>query len=129
MKHKDIQQFVIAIFPSGSRVICNPPPTDTDEDFVVLCKPSVCAFDILEHLEGLGYTTSSGKDEYADMGDFDNHEGFMSFKKGEINYILTQSVEMYEGFMLATVEATEKNLLDKGERIKVFRKHLYGEEI
>jgi hypothetical protein len=128
MEHNDVLPFAVSVFASGSRVICNPPPMNTDADYVVLARDTWCAFDIMDHLELRGYSTTSGRDEYADMGDFDNGEGFMSFKKGEINYIITTSAKMYDSFVVATSEAKSLNLMNKEDRVALFRKHLYGEE-
>ena len=34
--HPDVSDFAEVIARTGSRVICNPAPTDTDDDYVVL---------------------------------------------------------------------------------------------
>ena len=126
--HKDVIIFAEAIFRTGSRVICSPAPTDTDDDYLVLANSYWCAFDIYDHLEDLGYTYNSGEDSaYDNMGSFDDEEGFMSFKKGEVNYIITPSKEFFTKFGLATLAAKEQNLLNKADRIALFRKFLYGE--
>jgi hypothetical protein len=126
--HPDVSEFAQLISRTGSRVICNPAPTDTDVDYVVLAGRMWNAFDILDCLEDYGYTHNTGvSDAYQNMLSFDEEDGFMSFKKGEVNYIITPSKDFFDKFCAATISAKELNLLDKQDRIKHFRKYLYGE--
>lgn len=128
--HPDIADFAERIARTGSRVICNPAPTDTDDDYVVLASRMWSAFDIFDCLEDCGYIHNTGvSDNYQNMLSFDEEEGFMSFNKGEVNYIITPSQDFFDKFCAATVSAKELNLLDKQGRIKHFRKYLYGEEL
>jgi hypothetical protein len=46
-----------------------------------------------------------------------------------VNYIITPSEDFFDKFCAATISAKEMNLLDKQDRIKHFRKYLYGEEL
>jgi hypothetical protein len=128
--HPDVSDFAEAIARTGSRVICDPPPTDTDDDYVVLASRMWSAFDILDCLGDYGYIHNTGvSDAYHNMLSFDEEDGFMSFKKGEVNYIITPSQDFFDKFCAATLSAKEMNLTDKQDRIKHFRKYLYGEDL
>jgi hypothetical protein len=126
--HPDVLEFAQLISRTGSRVICTPAPTDTDVDYVVLASEWV-GWEIIDRMECHDYEHNTGvSDTYHNMLSFDEEDGFMSFKKGEVNYIITPSKDFFDKFCAATISAKELNLLDKQDRIKHFRKYLYGEE-
>ena len=100
--------------PTGSRVICNPPPMDTDEDYIAL-------MDDPHALSCAGFALGTDLHKYADMPEF------LAFRHGEFNIVATDSREFYEKFCKATDAAKELNLLDKADRIALFRAVLYGE--
>jgi hypothetical protein len=52
--HEFISQDCLEIFATGSRVICNPAPTDTDQDYVVLVKLGLF-WEVIESLADNGY--------------------------------------------------------------------------
>lgn len=114
------------IYATGSRVICNPAPTDTDEDFIVLVDGEYF-FDLIQELCANKYEL--GGSDVTPSEDFapDMWEGFQSYKKGEVNLIVTCSEEFFGKFVLATIIAKNKNLLVKEGRIALFQKILYGE--
>ena len=100
---------------AGSRVICRPAPTNTDDDYVVLVR-CVSACEIADT-----WNCHATFDDYP-QGDF------VSFRKGAVNAILTQSAGFYERFCLATTVARHFNLREKRDRITLFRAILYNEE-
>lgn len=106
---------IIRRFSTGSRVICNPPPTDTDNDTIVLVNG---ALDWQKLLEDEGWVRD-GKDAYSG-------EEFVSYRKGDDNYICTESDWMFACYCIATVCAQEMNLLKKEDRIRVFETARYG---
>ena len=114
------------IYPTGSRVICDPAPTDTDEDFIVLVDGEDF-FDLIQELCANKYEL--GGSDVTPSEDFAPNvwEGFQSYKKGEINLIVTCSEEFFGKFVGATIVAKSLNLLDKSDRIALFQKILYGE--
>lgn len=111
----------------GSRVTCNPAPTDTDDDYLVLVN-------IEQHLtldtvlfrknwilggsqlpDEINHTPPDGK--------------FKSYTLGRLNLIITESPEFFRRFMAATSVAKRLNLLDKPDRIALFQAVLYGNAI
>lgn len=113
---------VLAVHPTGSREICNPPPIETDDDYIVLVR------DIEKaelYLETSVLATSEGS-EPDDM--FGNDSSFVSMRLGEVNFILTQDLHFFSKFVLATKVARKLNLLKKDDRICLFQAILYGNE-
>ena len=102
----------------GSRVTCNPPPKDTDEDVLLLTDDlNTLIGDCIE----VGFTrdgdvTSSYPTE------------FVSLRNGTMNFIVTDDEEFFDKFMLATSVCKSLNLLEKQNRITVFQVILYGKE-
>lgn len=106
----------------GSRETCFPAPTDTDEDWLVL----TASLEDLLNLEGVlregGYKQ--------DTGDIEDYTGeseviFKSFRKGDINVILTFEETFFDLFMKATHLAKRFNLQHKDDRIALFQAILY----
>lgn len=111
---------VVKYLFTGSRIICNPPPTDTDEDILVLVNSvqDMCQFLGEENFQ-LSGSCVKDKVKY-------NHNGFVSMKKEEVNFIITESEEFYKRFECATVIAKRFNLLNKDDRIELFQNILYN---
>lgn len=134
------------VLATGSRVICNPPPTDTDEDWVVqighphrriIFKQFLLA-DGWEECVGEGYTVNG---EWAEL-DLDSEiphtpaeeetgteMGFFAFRKGEYNIILIKNHYSFRLWATATALAKGFNLTEKEQRVHLFRTILYGEEV
>lgn len=110
---------VINYDPVGSRVTCNPAPTDTDEDLLVYVH-NIDAFH--GSLVPLGFQQDGNPELYEGI----DEEDFRSFRCGNINIIATSQGQFYERFMVATNLAKRFNLLDKSDRIALFRGVLYG---
>ena len=106
--------------PVGSRVTCDPAPTDTDEDWLGLVREVP-----VEKLQEAGFSQEGSPEFYTgnDAG------GFRSWRKGEINLITTQSDEFFRLFLTATYLAKRFNLLRKQDRIALFQAVLYGVEV
>lgn len=118
---EEFSDLVLSIEPCGSRVTCNPPPTNTDQDFLVLVKSdSQSVFLAVRALSSGGWLWE-GSEHYQDaMGNF------MSWRRGEINLIITSSPAFAARHRAATEVCKRLNLMDKGDRILVFRAVLYG---
>lgn len=100
-------------FATGSRVICDPPPTGTDYDVVVLEALEADPIDLT------GWTRTTPEcSEYPPR--------FVSWRKGEVNLIVTRDPDLYDKFVVATRLAKRFNLLKKEDRIALFRGVLYG---
>ena len=112
---------LIDVFLCGSRETCNPIPTNTDIDYMILVKPN-CMFGVNVNLE---------------VSDFDlggslvidertiNRNLFWSFTKGDLNLLITEDINYFNKFKQATALAKSLNLLDKGDRITLFQAVLY----
>lgn len=103
-------------WPVGSRVSCNPPPTDTDEDWLVFTKDRQFKLALL----AAGFTT--GEDPDKESGG----SSFNSYRKGDLNIIVSPNRWFVERFLVATALATRFNLMDKADRIALFQGVLYG---
>lgn len=100
--------------PTGSRVICNPPPTDTDEDIVVLVRNTTVA---CQQLLDAGFDATVNDDYDID--------GFVSLRRGALNLIVTKDESFYSAFVAATHVAQKLNLLNKADRVSLFQAVLY----
>jgi len=97
-------------FLTGSRVICDPPPTDTDQDIMVLVERGA-----------LGYVHSDMEaNDWELGGSYIETDKWRSYKSGIYNILVTDDPEYFEAFRRATDKAKELNLLKKEDRIKLF---------
>lgn len=107
----------ICSWPTGSRYICNPPPTDTDDDTVILVDDLETA---TKHLLEDGWDIPLS-DNYKDMKNLD---GWFSAKKkvDDVlkNYIVMADLDKFNNWVKATEVAKRLNLLDKKDRIFLF---------
>lgn len=110
----DIPNYV-AHFATGSRVICNPPPTDTDLDIMILVDKG--ALDYV-HDDLINYY------DYELGGSYVEESQWRSYKKDHFNLLFTDDPDYFEKFRQATTKAKELNLLKKEERIKLFTEYL-----
>lgn len=112
----------------GSRITCDPAPTDTDQDVLVLTTAELWA----EHL-GTGLAICGFEKGGSDCGNQSDYLAqvplsFQSFTLGDLNLIITFDPEFYRRFMAATGVAKHLNLLDKGDRVMLFQAVLYGND-
>jgi len=108
------------IYATGSTVICNPPITNTDKDFII------CAINptlLIDFLVTKGFEVS-----FNDEGnyEFDPDNGMTCLRRKEVNLIVTGDYEFYLKFVNATILAKKLNLLEKSQRIALFQYILYG---
>lgn len=122
-----IREFVKEEMLCGSRVTCNPAPTHTDQDVLVLVKSIAsgavgldrASYDALCHkLDADGWTLGGSGSQDAD---------FESWTKGDINLILVDSLDFYARHACATALCKHLNLLSKADRQAAFRAMLYNE--
>jgi hypothetical protein len=107
------------VVPVGSRVTCNPPPTDTDEDYLVLVSDRRTAVAGLKAI-GFEYSSTPEQVEKYEQMNFSAQWKFTSLWFGDINYIVTDSQFFFERFLTATHVCKTLNLLKKEDRIMVF---------
>ena len=111
------------ILPSGSRVICSPPPTDTDEDWLIRVAQSdieaVCESLLRQGFEFGGSLV--GQDQKMSL-DLD----FWSFRLGTLNLIITTNINFFSKFELATKICTKMNVLSKRDRVMIFEALIHG---
>ena len=100
----------ISYFLTGSSYICNPPVTTTDIDYMYYVNDLEQAVDALHKQDFL----LCGREEYEFIG-------WTAMRKGNINLILTDNLVYYNKFEAATELAKKRNLLEKKDRIELFR--------
>lgn len=122
----EIAALCIQYHAVGSRVTCNPPPMDTDADFLLLVDE--------QHADRIRSEVMTGGFELdgSDLSDVvlntpEDHQ-FNSYSDGEVNLIITASPTFFRRFMAATSVAKRLNLLDKADRIALFQAVLYGNQ-
>lgn len=106
---------------TGSTVICSPPPTDTDVDYVCVVKGEDALSEAVAELSNAGFKADMG-DHYQDLMAY----GFISWKRERDNIILTKNADFYDRHCLATKVCKRLNLLEKAARIVVFQAILYS---
>lgn len=132
-----ISEMVDRMQPCGSRVTCNPPPMDTDEDYLLLIEadgggrdgPSGTRVSNLEY-----YLRQNGWEVGGSLPtDIEppvrEDEKFRSWTYGPLNLIVSESATFFQRFMAATAICKRLNLMNKADRIAVFQAVLYGNEV
>lgn len=101
--------------PVGSRITVNPTPQNTDIDYLAL----LGWFSDAEHvLKRSGFFLETRTD-YGSM----TH--FRSWRKGDVNIIVTYRRSFFDAFMAATHVAKRLNLREKADRVALFQAVLY----
>lgn len=100
---------------TGSRYICNPAPTDTDEDYVALSGGPLA-----DALQRSGFDMNTNAELYHGLPDF------YAWRCGEFNVIETNNPVFFARFVAATEAAKAMNLRSKADRIAIFQAVLYG---
>jgi hypothetical protein len=120
----DIRKFCAGFEPVGSRVTCNPPPNENDEDFLLLPVDGHL-FALLAMLDEGGWVRGgSNIPNEANTTPIDGR--FHSYRYDAVNLIIAETPEFFRRFMAATAVCKRLNLLDKADRITVFQAVLYG---
>jgi hypothetical protein len=133
-----ISDMVDHMVPCGSRVTCDPPPMDTDEDYLLYIGdkwPPAPSLEVISRderwfaLEKYLYETGwkMGGSLPNDVAIQINPSArFTSWTFEEINLIITISDEFYRRHQAASNMAKRLNLLEKADRIALFQAVLYG---
>lgn len=109
----------------GSRVTCNPPPVDTDQDVLVYVDAERANQFVFE-MENIGFVVELGEGYAADALNSEESDRFQSYRLGDVNLIVTVDEKFYKRFAFATATAKRGNLMLKEERIALFQAVLYG---
>lgn len=135
----------------GSSASCSPPVLDTDIDFMVLVTDlqdttdalyehaweNCCASwagrkgtDLASIMDELKITDGSGPGLRSDGYSVEDQYGasFTAFRKGKYNLIVTDDKTLYLRSVGAHMVCKHLNLLDKQDRIALYRAVKYGED-
>jgi len=111
--------FALDIMPCGSRLTCNPPPENTDADYLIFCDKEMYS----------DFSVWLCENEWVCDGSYDNmpeDEKFISWKQGPENLIISCSNLFIIRHQAATAVCKRLNLLNKDDRKMVFQAVLYG---
>lgn len=114
----------VEITPCGSRVTCDPPPTDTDEDYLLLVPPGR---EIRRRIDR--YLTSERF--FAESNVYVNQpseNAFQSWRREPVNLIVTCDPEFARRHKAATAECKRWNVARKIDRVAIFQWILYGND-
>lgn len=109
---------------AGSRVTCNPEPTGTDQDWIVLVDSHKWD-EFSERLISCGWAIG-GSNIPMEGNTLPEDKRFSSFVLQDDNIIATQSPDFYKRFLAATAVCANLNLLEKQDRIDLFQAVLYS---
>ena len=107
----------LPFFRTGSREMCNPAPTNTDVDFVVLDLNGDNNF--VMGCKRIGFK-NCGENEYED-------DEFCAIRKGDVNLIIVESPYWFSQWQKATVKTKSLNILDKKLRVAAFERFYDGD--
>jgi len=108
----------------GSRVTCDPPVTDTDNDILCLVDSSeLKRFLLIAAVDGFEL---AGSVPASELDVSIEKSRFVSLKLGDINLIVTADQEFAKRFMVATWIAKQLNLRVKADRVDLFQFILYA---
>jgi hypothetical protein len=108
-------------YPTGSRFICEPAPTTTDEDYLVVLQKADYIEPLRTALDAAGFEWDVG--EGYEEGTED--QKFWSYRRDDLNLLITADHEFARRHKLATQVCKALNLLEKKDRITVFQALLY----
>jgi len=117
-KYAGDENLIVELFlyePTGSAYTCDPPVTDTDEDWIVWAEETA---EVSEALEADGWVTGQDAEEY-------DH---VSFRKGRVNIILMHDMDFYYNWSKSTRICKQLNLLKKEDR-KFVHRVICGEDV
>lgn len=134
-----ISEMVDRMQPCGSRITCNPPPLDTDEDYLLFVDAQYDGMRLIKD----GVTRMYELESYLKLNGWElggslptditvtipEDAQFASWTLGDLNLIITCSPAFYQRHMAATALCKRLNLLEKRDRIAVFQAVLYANTV
>lgn len=124
-KIEDLLRYATRYELVGSRVTCNPPPVDTDQDILVFVDSENADY-FVSLMKQRGFDVELGEGYAEDALNGDESDRFQSYRLDDVNLIVTVDKMFYDRFAYATEIAKRSNLMEKEERIKLFQAILYG---
>lgn len=119
---EELQKIGCKISAAGSRVTCNPAPDTSDHDYLVYADgDDGILSQVVAILSTAGFEWEGNSKHYQHCGD----EGFMSWRKDQLNLIVTKNPGFARRHKLATQVCKELNLMNKADRIRLFQAILY----
>ena len=114
--------------PVGSRATCDPPPTDTDQDYLCLLTGEGAVFN-----DDGSFYAAAGRDGFtcraSYFGDrYDRPLRFQSYRLGDANLIVTEDRNFARLFLAASSLAKRLNVMAKRDRIALFHAVLFGDD-
>lgn len=113
-------RFGAAVSMCGSRITCDPPPTDTDEDWLVFVRGDKDLSHLVDFLHSQEWEWE-GSEHYQSVAG-----NFMSWRKGDANLIVTKNEGFWKLHRIATEVCKHHNVMEKTRRIRIFQAILYG---
>ncbi len=119
---KELNAIGCKITAAGSRVTCAPAPETSDHDYLVYADGDDGVLSqVVAILSMAGFVWEGNSKHYQHCGD----EGFMSWRKDQLNLIVTKNPGFARRHKLATQVCKELNLMNKPDRIRLFQAILY----
>lgn len=115
-------QYGSEVTACGSRITCDPAPTDTDADYLVVVNGQGNLSRLCVFLNDEKWHWEDSTEHYQSLA----HNTFMSWRKNDMNLIVTTNAEFARKHKIATRLCTRLNLMRKSDRIMVFQSILYG---
>lgn len=108
----------VEAIPMGSRFVCDPPVMDTDIDY---CLYSPVGIDSI--LTEMGFDSNG----FAAYRKGVNDGVFTSWRRGDINLVVTHDTESFEKYKIATHICKKLNVRSKPDRIMVYDAVILGQ--
>jgi len=119
---KEFHPYVLDWFITGSRVICNPSPTNTDLDICVLVKKNKHVdptYYLVAEIPFLPIRNTTDTWELSSDNRYPDDK-FISLRKGEYNLIVMHDKQLFKRWRLATKVCKIINPLYKSYRVQIF---------
>lgn len=118
------------IVPTGSRFNCDPPVMNTDQDYLIYTPlyidPDLQQAGYVKFKVDLANISQASTQSIPKKGGTPD-DTFVSWRRGDINLIVTQSRKFFLKHKVAGFVCKNLNLLSKDDRIMVYHAIMYGE--
>lgn len=123
MKPEFLEPVSLCMNMVGSRYTVDPPPTDTDEDWLVLIPEKH-----FKNGKAISFLIENGFDLDNPSAHYRADEGLFNSWRGpeNTNILITANRNFHNRFLAATSLAKKYNLKTRPERVELFQAVLYG---